>query len=120
MANNDDLILRGKVLKDLEGIKDVLLSQGDPFLANILNRAIMCVENQPKAADLIDTRVAELEAELARAMHYISAQKACGTCKQYVKALSTCDNVCSECKKDECYCRDCHDGSKWEWRGADG
>lgn len=48
MANYDDLILRGKVLKDLEGIKDVLLAQGDPFLAMILNRAIMCVENQPK------------------------------------------------------------------------
>lgn len=67
-----------------------------------------------------DARVAELEAELARAMFYISAQKECNTCKQYEKALSTCDNVCSECKKEECFCRDCHDGSKWEWRGAHG
>jgi hypothetical protein len=47
MAKNDDVILRGKALKDLRGIKDVLLAQGDPFLANIMNRAIECIENQP-------------------------------------------------------------------------
>lgn len=47
MGKNDDLILRGKALKDLRGIKDVLISQGDPFLAAILNRAIECIENQP-------------------------------------------------------------------------
>lgn len=50
MAKNDDVILRGKALKDLRGIKDVLQSQGDPFLANIMNRAIECIENQPAAA----------------------------------------------------------------------
>ena len=49
MANNDDLILRGKALRDLRGIKDVLLAQGDPFLAAIMNRAITCIENQPAA-----------------------------------------------------------------------
>lgn len=49
MAKNDDVILRGKALKDLRGIKDVLLAQGDPFLANIMNRAIECIENQPSA-----------------------------------------------------------------------
>lgn len=53
MAKNDDLILRGKALKDLRGIKDVLQSQGDPFLANIMNRAIECIENQP-AADSVE------------------------------------------------------------------
>jgi hypothetical protein len=47
MANNDELIYKGKALKDLRGIKDVLQSQGDPFLANIMNRAIECIENQP-------------------------------------------------------------------------
>ena len=36
-----------KLVRDLIGIKEVLLAQGDPFLAMILNRAIMCVENQP-------------------------------------------------------------------------
>lgn len=49
MANNEELIFRGKALKDLRGIKDVLLAQGDPFLANIMNRAIECIENQPAA-----------------------------------------------------------------------
>lgn len=49
MANNDDVILRGRALKDLRGIKDVLMAQGDPFLANIMNRAIECIENQPAA-----------------------------------------------------------------------
>ncbi len=50
MAKNDDVILLGKALKDLRGIKDVLQSQGDPFLANIMNRAIECIENQPAVA----------------------------------------------------------------------
>lgn len=45
--NKNDVILRGKALKDLRGIKDVLQCQGDPFLANIMNRAIECIENQP-------------------------------------------------------------------------
>lgn len=63
-------------------------------------------------------RVKELEAELAAAMEYINAARACVTCKQYEKMLSDCDNVCSECKKAACICRDCADGSKWEWRGA--
>lgn len=53
MANNDDLILRDKALKDLRGIKDVLQAQGDPILASILNRAIECIENQPAAPALI-------------------------------------------------------------------
>ena len=61
------------------------------------------------------TRVAELEKELAAAMHYITEQRSCMTCKQYVKALSECDNVCSECQKEDCFCRTCHNGSKWEW-----
>lgn len=47
MANNDEVIYKSKALKDLRGIKDVLQSQGDPFLANIMNRAIECIENQP-------------------------------------------------------------------------
>jgi hypothetical protein len=47
MANNDDLILRGKALKDLRGIKDMLVAQGDPILANVMNWAINCIENQP-------------------------------------------------------------------------
>lgn len=53
MANNDVLIYKGKALKDLRGIKDVLQAQGDPFLANIMHRAIECIENQPAAGQAI-------------------------------------------------------------------
>ena len=47
MAQNDDLILRGKAIKDLRAIKDMLVAAGDPFLASVMNRAIGCIENQP-------------------------------------------------------------------------
>lgn len=43
----EELISRKKLLADLNGVKEVLAAQGDPFLANILHRAIQCVENQP-------------------------------------------------------------------------
>lgn len=42
-----ELIDKKKLLADLNGVKEVLAAQGDPFLANILHRAIRCVENQP-------------------------------------------------------------------------
>ena len=42
------MIYKKKTIKDLKGIKDVLFSV-DPFLANVMNRAIDCVENQPEA-----------------------------------------------------------------------
>lgn len=68
MANNDDLILRGKALRDLLGIKDVLMAQGDPILASILNRAISCIENQPAAVPLELVKVVrELCAEYEKA-----------------------------------------------------
>ena len=49
MANNDELIYKGKALKDLRAIKDMLVAAGDPFLASVMNRAIECIENQPAA-----------------------------------------------------------------------
>lgn len=45
--NKDDVILRGKALKDLRAIKDMLVAQGDPLLASVMNRAIECIEKQP-------------------------------------------------------------------------
>lgn len=45
-----ELIDKKKTLADLKGIKDVIQSQGDPFLANIIERAIKCVERQPVVA----------------------------------------------------------------------
>jgi hypothetical protein len=125
MANNDDLILRGKALKDLRGIKDVLVAQGDPILASILNRAISCIENQPKAAECIDTRVAELEAELAAALMCISDNKNCNTCKHQPNADSPICRAaqwdCCDCENTACVCNTCTlDCDKWEWRGTDG
>jgi hypothetical protein len=50
-AGGDDgmkeLIDKQKLLSDLRGVKEVLSAQGDPFLANIMERAIKCVERQP-------------------------------------------------------------------------
>lgn len=45
-----ELIDKKKLLADLRGVKEVLSAQGDPFLANIMERAIKCVERQPVAA----------------------------------------------------------------------
>lgn len=42
-----ELIDKKKLLSDLRGVKEVLSAQGDPFLANIMERAIKCVERQP-------------------------------------------------------------------------
>ena len=40
------LIDANKLVRDLKGVRDVLIGQGDPFLANIIGRAIGCVEEQ--------------------------------------------------------------------------
>ncbi len=67
-----------------------------------------------------ENRVAELEAELAAAMEYISAAKDCETCKRYGEIPDTCPCECDKCRHEDCICRGCNDGSKWEWRGAYG
>lgn len=41
------LIDADKLLQDLRGICDALECQGDPFLAAIVIRCIICVSNQP-------------------------------------------------------------------------
>lgn len=38
-----ELIDKKKALADLRGVRDVLQAQGDPFLANIIGRAIDCI-----------------------------------------------------------------------------
>ena len=40
-----------KLLRDLRGVRDGLVSQGDPFLASVVTAAIGCVENQPSAEE---------------------------------------------------------------------
>lgn len=42
----EDLISRTQLIKDLRGINDVLVGQGDPFLASVVRVAIECVERQ--------------------------------------------------------------------------
>ena len=43
----NDLISKGKLLKDLAGMYDVLTGAGDPFLASMIRKAMECVERQP-------------------------------------------------------------------------
>ena len=43
----DSLIYRNRLIQDLFGIRDTL---GDMFLANIMDRAIACVANQPEVS----------------------------------------------------------------------
>ena len=43
----EELISKKKLIRDLKGIKDMLVAAGDPFLASVINKAIGCVENQP-------------------------------------------------------------------------
>lgn len=45
----DDIIYRKKALSDLREIREMLVAGGDPILASVLERAIKCVEQQPKA-----------------------------------------------------------------------
>ena len=47
------MIKKKALLDDLNRIKEVLVGQGDPILASVLNRAIACVENQP-ALDAVE------------------------------------------------------------------
>ena len=95
MAKNDDVILRGKALKDLRGIKDVLQAQGDPFLANIMNRAIECIENQPAVKQSIPAEF-----------------RTCGTCTHNEECTDP-PRFCGLCYKN-CACKLCIDYSAWE------
>ena len=65
-------------------------------------------------------RVIKLEAELATALKHIAAQKECCTCKhKNNEALKHCTADCvGDCKASDCVCRNCYNGSKWEWIGV--
>lgn len=120
MANNDELIYKGKALKDLRGIKDVLQSQGDPFLANIMNRAIECIENQPaqKPIDAMLTLASKYDA----ALKDLAARADCEFCKNDYRNKApaetpTCLADCGE-RAGTCPCSKCENGSEWVWRGS--
>ena len=120
MANNDDVILRGKALKDLRGIKDVLLAQGDPFLASIMNRAIECIENQP-AQDQVQAMLIMAE-KYSNALKDLTARADCEFCKHDYRNKApaetpTCLADCGECI-EACACSECEKGSEWVWRGS--
>lgn len=67
-----------------------------------------------------DTRVAELEKELATAMAYIFAAKDCETCKHEMRPGTSCPCECDYCSGEPCkgICKTCSYGSNWEWKGG--
>lgn len=109
MAKNNELIHRGKALKDLRGIKDVLMAQGDPFLASVMNRAIECIENQPAAQPT--TQPVELPT--------MDAIKECATCTHNTPCTAQANARCHNCRA-VCTCKECVDYSKWESGGSNG
>ena len=46
----------------------------------------------------------------------------CSLCKSYIHAESNdceyADFLCDNCEVKECSCRNCKDGSNWQWRGV--
>jgi len=83
-------------------------------------------KNAGKQEDRHDpARVVELEAELAAALKYISAQRDCITCKHHPKennpACVAANWDCADCDDTDCTCMFCGPkADKWEWRGAHG
>lgn len=96
MANNDEMIYKGKALKDLRGIKDVLQSQGDPFLANIMNRAIECIENQPavEAVQVVHGKAVHIPANLDSRDTLIQMDRLCSECGALITKM---DRYCPNC-----------------------
>jgi hypothetical protein len=122
VANNDDLILRGKALRDLRGIKDVLLAQGDPILASILNRAISCIENQPTQGKHPIDGLLLLAAKYKAALQDLATIADCDYCKHNGDRTQEQRTVCMvDCEKcaTRCPCHECENGSMWEWRHSD-
>jgi hypothetical protein len=69
-----------------------------------------------------DRPQAELEAELALALGYLSAQHDCETCAHEPPDAEACLDLasCEACRTQPCACRYCYGGSAWQWRGAHG
>lgn len=70
-----------------------------------------------------DDRVAALERELAAAVADLTKAHTCKSCKHepidpYICYTHNYD--CTSCLEEGCKCRDCDEGSCWEWRHAHG
>lgn len=108
---------RSRVTGELDGYEFKGGKIPRPLYVNLSQVEAICrVDTEPMPDN---DRVAELEAELARAMFYITAQKACETCKN--RKPTACWADCGDCcMAKSCICAGCFDGSKWEWVGAHG
>lgn len=70
-----------------------------------------------------DDRVAALEQALAAAVADLSKAHTCESCKHEPIDPYSCythNYTCTSCLEKGCPCRDCYEGSKWEWRLAHG
>ena len=70
---------------------------------------------------LIDARVAEFRREVAQALADLSKAHTCETCKHEPIDPYECFETgyaCNSCNEPSCVCRDCDEGSRWEWRHA--
>ena len=81
----NDLISRGKLLKDLAGMYDVLTGAGDPFLASMIRKAMECVERQPLVQHSADPEVSDSEGGVL--------EKAIGRLKALYEKAQTLDYV---------------------------
>lgn len=89
-----------------------------PFFCDLVavsaDSELQIIQEEPEG-----TRVAALEKELAAALAYIAQEKNCETCKHY-ETMPACPADCLYCRHEDCICKTCEHGSKWEWRGACG
>lgn len=92
-----------------------------PLYVDATQIAAIISDDDPDELTNQDDRVKELEAELARAMFYLSAQKDCDTCKHgEAPGRTACLMDCADCYHDDCKCRGCAEGRNWEWMGSHG
>lgn len=97
----DELISKKKLIRDLMGIKDMLVAAGFPFLAGVINRAIGCVENQP---------VVKIDGDLVEVVR-------CKDCGRHGKITLTPDRMLMCVGTPDCgYC---HDAIRKEWKSND-
>lgn len=108
-----DLLLRALQRQAEKGV--VLLPAGLELLNEVPADEEIMVVQEITAADMV-TVPAEA---WAAAVNYITALHDCGTCKHAPKCTAP-DCFFAECTVAGCVCRDCMNGSKWEWRHGNG